>query len=217
MVETLRLFIHKLHDLASSVGESLVHGSVPPSIRRAELATCILTIRASKLAHVPVFRWAADRFILRDMQPPANPPESYSPADDNGSGPCPPTFEQALDQLEQIVHQLEEGDIGLAEALDHYETGIGLLKQCYGLLQRAERRIELLSGVDAAGNPITEPFADDGERPLEEKEENRARRRTRTGGKAQGEAPVDDPGRSLQDAESSKSPQIRMDAPGSLF
>ena len=33
-----------------------------------------------------------------------------------------------------------------------------LLKQCYELLERAERRIELLCGVDADGNPITEPF-----------------------------------------------------------
>jgi exodeoxyribonuclease VII small subunit len=146
------------------------------------------------------------------MQPPSTPPQSHSPTDN--SRPCPPTFEQALEQLEGIVHQLEEGDIGLAEALDHYETGIGLLKQCYGLLERAERRIELLSGVDAAGNPITEPFADDGERPLEEKGQNRAKRRTRTGGKSQGETA---PERSLQEAESAKLPQIRVDEPGSLF
>ncbi|HQU44917.1 MAG TPA: exodeoxyribonuclease VII small subunit, partial [Pirellulales bacterium] len=85
------------------------------------------------------------------------------------SEPCPPSFEQALEQLEHIVHQLEEGEIGLAEALDHYEKGIGLLKQCYGLLERAERRIELLSGVDAAGNPITQPFSDDGAMSLDEK------------------------------------------------
>jgi exodeoxyribonuclease VII small subunit len=150
------------------------------------------------------------------MQPPSTPPQS--PADGNGSEPCPPTFEQALERLEQIVHQLEEGDIGLAESLNHYEMGIGLLKQCYGLLERAERRIELLSGVDAAGNPITEPFADDGERPLEEKGQNRARRRTRTGGKAQGEAvSFGGPQQPLQEAESAKLPQIRVDEPGSLF
>lgn len=71
---------------------------------------------------------------------------------------APPNFEQALLQLEAIVRQLEDGDVGLAEALARYETGIGLLKQCYNLLERAERRIELLCGVDAQGNPVTEPF-----------------------------------------------------------
>ncbi|HEV3338750.1 MAG TPA: exodeoxyribonuclease VII small subunit [Pirellulales bacterium] len=144
-------------------------------------------------------------------------PHSPSPAN-NGAEPSPPSFEQALEQLEKLVHQLEEGDIGLAEALDHYETGIGLLKQCYGLLQRAERRIELLSGVDAAGNPVTEPFADDGERPLEEKSQNRARRRTKTGGRKAAEpASLPDQEASFYEAESAESPQIRVDEPGSLF
>ena len=121
--------------------------------------------------------------------------------------PCPPGFEQALDELEQIVHQLEEGEIGLAAALDHYEKGIGLLKQCYGLLERAERRIELLSGVDASGKPITEPFGDDGSLSLDEKSQNRGRRRTRP------EAKV-----ALRDRpESAELPQVRVDEPGSLF
>ncbi len=35
-----------------------------------------------------------------------------------------------------------------------------LLRRCHDLLQRAERRIELLSGVDAEGNPITTPLED---------------------------------------------------------
>ncbi|HWB10320.1 MAG TPA: exodeoxyribonuclease VII small subunit [Pirellulales bacterium] len=150
------------------------------------------------------------------MQPQSS--HTTSPTEGNGSSPCTPTFEQALEQLEHIVHQLEEGEIGLAEALDHYETGIGLLKQCYGLLQRAERRIELLSGVDAAGNPITEPFADDGPQPLDEKSQNRSRRRTRTGGRKLREtASFDHAEGSLQEAEPAESPQIRMDEPGSLF
>ena len=72
----------------------------------------------------------------------------------------PPTFEQSLERLEQIVHALEEGELGLTEALAQYEEGVKLLRQSYELLQRAERRIELLSGVDAEGNPITQPFDD---------------------------------------------------------
>lgn len=95
------------------------------------------------------------------------------------SPPCPPSFEQALLQLEQIVHELEDGEIGLAEALAHYEKGVTLLKQCYGLLERTERRIELLSGVDADGNPVTEPFDDEASLALEQKAQSRSRRRSR--------------------------------------
>jgi exodeoxyribonuclease VII small subunit len=75
--------------------------------------------------------------------------------------PCPPTFESALHELEGIVHQLEDGELGLEEALARYEQGVSLLKHCYGVLQRSERKIELLSGVDSDGNPTTEPFDDE--------------------------------------------------------
>lgn len=71
-----------------------------------------------------------------------------------------PSFEEALEQLEGIVHQLEEGEIGLDESLEQYEKGVKLLRRCYDLLHRAERRIELLNGVDAEGNPISSPMAD---------------------------------------------------------
>jgi exodeoxyribonuclease VII small subunit len=72
-----------------------------------------------------------------------------------------PSFEEAMSQLEAIVHQLEEGQIGLAESLDCYERGVRLLKQCYQLLEATERRIELLAGVDAQGNPILKEFDDE--------------------------------------------------------
>ncbi|HVW35686.1 MAG TPA: exodeoxyribonuclease VII small subunit [Pirellulales bacterium] len=93
--------------------------------------------------------------------------------------PCPPSFEQALVQLEQIVRQLEDGEIGLAESLSHYEQGVKLLKQCYGLLERAERRIELVSGVDAEGNPVVAPFDDESTLALEERSQPRNRRRSK--------------------------------------
>ena len=91
-----------------------------------------------------------------------------------------PSFEQSLDKLERIVHQLEEGEIGLAESLARYETGVKTLRRCYDLLERAERRIELLSGVDADGNPITTPM-DDEALSLEEKASSRGRRRSAPG------------------------------------
>ncbi len=96
--------------------------------------------------------------------------------------PDPPSdglrFEDALQRLEEIVHLLEDGNIGLSESLERYEEGIKLLRQSYELLQRAERRIELLSGVDAEGNPITQPF--DGTATIEQAEPGKRRSRRRS-------------------------------------
>ena len=71
-----------------------------------------------------------------------------------------PSFEQTLGRLEEIVHLLEEGKIGLDAALAGYEEGIGLLRRAYELLDKAQRRISLLSGLDAEGNPILRPMED---------------------------------------------------------
>jgi len=71
------------------------------------------------------------------------------------------TFEQALEKLEQCVQQLEDGQIGLEQALACYEEGVGLLKQCYAMLERAENRIQVLTGVDDQGQPLTRPFEPD--------------------------------------------------------
>ncbi|MFN0018252.1 MAG: exodeoxyribonuclease VII small subunit [Pirellulaceae bacterium] len=71
-----------------------------------------------------------------------------------------PSFEAALASLESIVHDLEDGDLGLAEALARYEQGIKHLRHCYDLLEQAERKIELLTGIDAEGRAKTSPFAE---------------------------------------------------------
>ena len=90
------------------------------------------------------------------------------------------TFEQGLEQLQQIVHELEEGQLGLEQSLGRYEQGIKHLKSCYALLQKAERQIELLSGVDADGNPITRPF-DDSATFSDENADSRGQRRSNSG------------------------------------
>lgn len=69
-------------------------------------------------------------------------------------------FEESLAELEAIVGDLEGGELGLSDALARYEEGVRRLKQCHAQLQAAERRIELLSGVDADGSPVTTPFDD---------------------------------------------------------
>ena len=115
-----------------------------------------------------------------------------------------PNFEQALATLEAIVHELEEGQIGLAEALARYEQGVKLLRQCYQLLEHAERRIELLSRVSAAGEPITQPL-DDSAISLQEKAETRGKRRSRPA--ADSETPCAREG----------SGEGEIDVPGGLF
>jgi exodeoxyribonuclease VII small subunit len=91
---------------------------------------------------------------------------------------CAGSFEESLQELEKIVAELESGKLGLSEALDRYEQGVRHLKGCQQLLEHAERKIELLSGIDAEGNPITQEFAESASITLEEKAANRAQRRT---------------------------------------
>jgi exodeoxyribonuclease VII small subunit len=89
-----------------------------------------------------------------------------------------PTFEESLQELERIVDELEAGELGLGDALDAYELGIKHLKVCHKLLEGAERRIELLSGVDANGNAISEPFEEHLSDDLTEQASSRGRKRT---------------------------------------
>jgi exodeoxyribonuclease VII small subunit len=102
------------------------------------------------------------------------------PPDDSPELPPLPTFEQAISELETIVREMEEGQIGLSESLAHYERGVKLLRHCHALLQQAEQRIALVSGVDAEGREVSTPLADRGE-SLEEKARSRSRRRSAEG------------------------------------
>ena len=112
------------------------------------------------------------------------------------AGKCPgdeypvdkgPGFEESLARLEEIAAELEDGSIALEVALDRYEEGVGLLRRCGGLLSGAQRRIELLSGFDADGNPVTAPLDDD-TLSLEEKAQRRSRRRTAVADSKQADA-----------------------------
>ena len=87
------------------------------------------------------------------------------------------SFEESLEQLEQIVKDLEAGQLGLSESLELYERGINNLKACHQALSVAERKIQLLTAVDEDGNPTTESF-DEGDLTLEEKRTTRSRRRS---------------------------------------
>src|SRR3989304_3812491 len=111
-----------------------------------------------------------------------------------------PSFEESLGELEAIVGELESGKLGLSDALARYEEGVKHLKSCHQLLERVERKIELLSGMDAGGNPLPEPFDEREHASLEEKAAARGRRRTSdttasTGKRQPPEGDIDDAGR----------------------
>ena len=50
-------------------------------------------------------------------------------------------FNQAMEQLEEIVRQLEQGDVPLEEALTLYQKGMELSKVCHDKLQNAEKQL----------------------------------------------------------------------------
>ena len=103
-----------------------------------------------------------------------------------------PSFEQSLAELETIVAKLEGGQLGLAESLAEYEVGVKHLKSCYDQLSAAERRIELVTQVDAEGNPRIEAFDDETSAALDEKGTTRNRRRSAPSAKRRTGGDVDD-------------------------
>ncbi|HSW45287.1 MAG TPA: exodeoxyribonuclease VII small subunit [Phycisphaerae bacterium] len=74
-----------------------------------------------------------------------------------------PTFEEALAELEAIVTAIEEGRIGLQEAIVEYEKGMKLVRYCRNILGEAEAKIQQLQvGVDGklAAAPMSPPAQD---------------------------------------------------------
>jgi exodeoxyribonuclease VII small subunit len=74
----------------------------------------------------------------------------------------PKTFEEALQELEQILAEIEGGEMGLEESLVKYERGNFLIQHCRTVLSSAEKQIELLSKAPDGGlqaEPMTLPGA----------------------------------------------------------
>jgi len=68
------------------------------------------------------------------------------------------TFEECLARLEEIVADLESGNLPLEESLKVFEEGVALSRHCGRYLEDAERRIEILA-KDESGALGTRPFA----------------------------------------------------------
>ena len=77
------------------------------------------------------------------------PPAASSPVD----------FEQSLEELEATVEKLEHGDLSLEDALQQFERGVALARQCQASLKQAEQKVEILLHKTADAEP--EPFEPD--------------------------------------------------------
>lgn len=65
-------------------------------------------------------------------------------------------FEEAIKELTDIVTRIEQGQIPLQDSLKQYERGMALIKHCREILQKAEKRIEKISGPEGKPQKTTD-------------------------------------------------------------
>ncbi len=70
------------------------------------------------------------------------------------------TFEKAMEQLEQVVADLEAGNIPLDKALQKFEEGMALSKYCADRLDETEKKVSLLL-ADSQGQLEAHDFSEE--------------------------------------------------------
>src|SRR5262245_55895950 len=83
-------------------------------------------------------------------------------ADAGGSDGEKLDFEESMDRLEQIVAELESGELSLEDSIARYEEGMKLQRKLTEVLNQAEKRIERLVEKEGAA-PTTEDMGRPGE------------------------------------------------------
>lgn len=73
----------------------------------------------------------------------------------------PPSFEECIRRLAEIVERLEKGDLPLEQSVALFEDGVQLARRSQAELDRAEKRVEELLAVQEDGSPITRDLAQD--------------------------------------------------------
>jgi exodeoxyribonuclease VII small subunit len=58
------------------------------------------------------------------------------------------SFEESLNELEQIVTELEQGDVSLDDALKQFERGISLVRGSQSKLEQAQQKVAILLADD---------------------------------------------------------------------
>jgi len=66
------------------------------------------------------------------------------------------SFEEALEALEQITHELDAGELSLEKSLKKFEEGIKLAEFCNSKLEEAQRKVDILLKKDGKIVPV--PF-----------------------------------------------------------
>ncbi len=54
------------------------------------------------------------------------------------------TFEESMDKLEELIANLEAGDVELAESLEYFSQGVEIIKKCKNELAKAEESVKIL-------------------------------------------------------------------------
>ena len=66
-------------------------------------------------------------------------------------------FETSLQQLEQLVQQMEQGNLSLEESMQAFEKGVALTRECQNALDKAEQKVQVLM-QDSNGKLQEKPF-----------------------------------------------------------
>ena len=64
-----------------------------------------------------------------------------TPSQPDRPNPSDLTYEQAIERLEEIINQIEEGTVGLEDSITSYRYGTELIKRCKTILETAEQEI----------------------------------------------------------------------------
>ena len=68
-------------------------------------------------------------------------------------------FEESIAELEQLVEQMEQGELSLEDSLKSFERGVALTRTCQKALQEAEQKVQIL--LEKNGTQTLEPFTDE--------------------------------------------------------
>jgi exodeoxyribonuclease VII small subunit len=56
-----------------------------------------------------------------------------------------PDFETALEELNALIEQMEQGGLSLEDSLKYFERGVALTRECQGTLKAAEQKVQILT------------------------------------------------------------------------
>ena len=75
-------------------------------------------------------------------------------------------FEQSLEQLEELVSSMEEGELSLEDSLAAFERGIKLTRECQSALKDAEQKVRVLLDESGATRALSTDDEDEDDSPF---------------------------------------------------